>query len=76
MLPVVFTHDGPMLVDERLHAIRFVQQFVVLGVGEFNSVTFRGEPVVGFSKAKVPRVMMQAKAVDAIEQTAILLGDS
>ena len=47
----------------------------MLGVSEFKSVAFRGEPVVCFSKAKIPRVVVQAKAVNAIEETAILLGD-
>src|SRR5580765_2329433 len=76
MLPVVLTHDGPMLVDERLHAVRFVKQLVVFGIGELNGVAFRSKPVVRFPKTEVPRVMVQAKAVDAVEETAILFGDS
>src|ERR1043166_1874433 len=74
MLPIVFAHDGPVFVDERLHAIGIAQEFVVLRVVELQRVTFCGEPIVGFAKAKIPRIVMQAPAEETIKEATIFLG--
>src|SRR5678815_3623155 len=69
VLPIVLAHDGPMLVDERLHAVGFTKQFIVLGGVKIERVPLCGKPVVGPAESKIPGVMMKAKTIDAVEES-------
>src|SRR5579862_127905 len=46
MLRVEFSHSRPMLFDKRLHMQRLGEQFVPVGNGKVNCVTFSGSSAV------------------------------
>src|SRR6266540_2034794 len=73
MPPVVLAHDGPVLVDERLHAVGLTKQLVVLGRVKLQRVTLGGKPMVGLAETQIPGVVVQAPAVDAVEKERALL---
>ena len=64
MPPIDLRHHVPVIRDEGLHPVRFVQELVPLVRRELNGVPLAGIPVGCRTATDVPRVVMQGEAPD------------
>src|ERR1700685_4063703 len=64
---VELSHDLPMPIDQRLHAVAFAQQFIPVHGIELEGIAFTFFPILGPPPAEIPRVMMQCPTVNGPE---------
>ena len=64
MPPIDLRHHVPVIRDEGLHPVRFVQELVPLVRRELNGVPLAGVPVGCRTATDVPRIVMQGEAPD------------